>query len=467
MTPECTTEQLEFGGLRSQRVVGRFDGGELGSDGGGLLLRELALRSGLFQRLSACFRDYREPQRMQHPLEVLVAARVLGIALGYEDLVDHDALRQSKLWSLLCGTAARGGRRGRWQQLPPGKSTLNRMELTGPALEAGERYKKIVADTAGLDALLVDLFLDWHGERPERLVLDVDATDDPLHGRQEGRFFHGYYRSYCYLPLYVFCGPQLLGARLRTADRDAAEGTVEELARIVGRIRQRWPGVAIWLRGDSGFCREELLAWCEAQGVDYVLGIAQNPRLKRRLAPELEQAREACERTGQAARVFQDFRYRTLDSWSRERRVIGKAEHLPRGANPRFVVTSLSAERMAARPLYEDVYCARGDMENRIKEQQLALFADRTSAQTLRANQLRLYFAAFAYVLLEILRRWGLAGTRLARAQCGTIRLKLLKIGVRIRVSVRAVRLSFDEGFPDAGLFGQVLERLQSLPLRC
>ena len=467
MTTECSTERLEFGRLRRQRVVGRFDGGELGSDGGGLLLRELGLRTGLFQRLSECFRDYRDPQRSQHAVEVLVAARVLGIALGYEDLVDHDALRQSKLWSLLCGTA--GQRRGgaSWQQLPPGKSTLNRMELTGSALEAGERYKKIVADTAGLDALLVELFLDWHGEQPQRIVLDVDATDDPLHGRQEGRFFHGYYRNYCYLPLYVFCGPQLLGARLRTADRDAAAGTVQELERIVGQIRQRWPGVEIWLRGDSGFCREELMAWCEAQGVEYVLGIAQNARLKRRLAPELEQARRACQRSGQAERVFKDFRYRTLDSWSRERRVIGKAEHLPRGSNPRFVVTSLSAARMAAGPLYEDVYCARGDMENRIKEQQLALFADRTSAQTLRANQLRLYFAAFAYVLLEILRRWGLAGTRLARAQCGTIRLKLLKLGVRIRVSVRAVRLSFDEGFPEAGLFQQVLARVQNLPQRC
>ena len=288
-----------------------------------------------------------------------MAARVLGLALGYEDLNDHDTLRQSKLWSLLCGAAGRGGRKASWQELPPGKSTLNRMELTGPALEAGERYKKIVADTARLDALLVDLFLDWHGPQPERIVLDVDATDDPLHGRQEGRFFHGYYRTYCYLPLYIFCPQQLLGARLRTADRDAAAGTVEELERIVGRIRKRWPGVEIWLRGDSGFCREDLMAWCEAQGVEYVLGIAQNPRLKRSLAPELEQAWQACERTGQAARVFQDFHYRTLDSWSRERRVIGKAEHLPRGANPRFVVTSLGPEQMAARALYEEVYCAR------------------------------------------------------------------------------------------------------------
>ena len=315
MTTECTTERLEFGGLRRQRVVGRFDGGELGSDGGGLLLRELAQRTGLFGRLSACFRDYREPQRTRHPVEVLVAARVLGLALGYEDLNDHDTLRQSKLWSLLCGAAGRGRRRASWEALPPGKSTLNRLELTGPALEAGERYKKIVADTARLDDLLVDLFLDWHGEQPERIVLDVDATDDALHGRQEGRFFHGYYRSYCYLPLYIFCGQQLLGARLRTADRDAADGTVEELERIVGRIRKRWPGVAIWLRGDSGFCRDELLAWCEALGVEYVLGIAQNPRLKRSLAPELERARQECERTGQAARVFKDFRYRTLDSW--------------------------------------------------------------------------------------------------------------------------------------------------------
>ena len=264
-----------------------------------------------------------------------MAARVLGLALGYEDLNDHDTLRQSKLWSLPVRGRRDGAGAGRaGSALPPGKSTLNRMELTGPALDAGERYKKIVADTARLDALLVDLFLDWHGEQPERIVLDVDATDDPLHGRQEGRFFHGYYRSYCYLPLYIFCGQQLLGARLRTADRDAADGTVEELERIVGRIRKRWPGVEIWLRGDSGFCRDELLAWCEAQGVEYVLGIAQNPRLKRSLAPEMERARQECERTGQAARVFKDFRYRTLDSWSRERRVIGKAEHLPRGGQP-------------------------------------------------------------------------------------------------------------------------------------
>ena len=363
MTTECTTERLEFERFRRQRVVGRFDGGELGSDGGGLLLRELAQRTGLFRRLSACFRDHRDPQRTQHPVEVLVAARVLGLALGYEDLIDHDTLRQSKLWSLLCGAVGRGRRRASWERLPPGKSTLNRMELTGPVLDAGERYQKIVADTARLDALLVDLFLDWHGEQPERIVLDVDATDDPLHGHQEGRFFHGYYRTYCYLPLYIFCGQQLLGARLRTADRDAADGTVEELERIVGRIRKRWPGVEIWLRGDSGFCRDELLAWCEAQGVEYVLGIAQNPRLKRSLAPELERARQECERTGQAARVFKDFRYRTLgapDSWSRERRVSGKAEHLPRGANPRFVVTSLGAERLAARALYEEVYCAQG-----------------------------------------------------------------------------------------------------------
>ncbi len=421
MTTECSTARLEFAGLRRQRVVGRFDGGELGSDGGGLLLRELALRTGLFRRLSACFRDHRDPRRTQHAVEVLLAARVLGLALGYEDLNDHDTLRQSRLWSLLCGAAGRGRRGASWEGWPPGKSTLNRLELTGAALGPGERYKKIVADTARLDALLVDLFLDWHGAQPGRIVLDVDATDDPL----------------------------------------------QELERIVGRIRERWPGVEIWLRGDSGFCREELLAWCEAQGVEYVLGIAQNARLKRSLAPAMERARQACEQTGQAARVFQDFRYRTLDSWSRERRLIGKAEHLPRGANPRFVVTSLGAGRMAARTLYEQVYCARGDMENRIKEQQLALFADRTSAHTMRANQLRLYFASFAYALLELLRRRGLRGTRLARAQCGTIRLKLLKIGVRIRVSVRAVRLSFDEGFPEAGLFGQVLARLQSLPLRC
>ena len=322
---------------------------------------------------------------------------------------------------------------------------------TGPALDAGERYKKIVADTARL----VDLFLDWHGEQPERIVLDVDA-DGRCPARPPGRPLLPWVLPHLLLlaALYLL-RKQLLGARLRTADRDAADGTVEELERIVGLD----PEALAWGRdldcaGIAGSAATNCWPGARRWGWSMCWESRRTRRLKRSLAPEMERARQECERTGQAARVFKDFRYRTLDSWSRERCVSGKAEHLPRGANPRFVVTSLGAERMAARALYEEVYCARGDMENRIKEQQLALFADRTSAQTMRANQLRLYFASFAYALLELLRRWGLSGTRLARAQCGTIRLKLLKIGVRIRVSVRAVRLSFDEGFPEAGLFG-------------
>jgi hypothetical protein len=462
MTTECTTERLEFERFRRQRVVGRFDGGELGSDGGGLLLRELAQRTGLFRRLSACFRDHRDPQRTQHPVEVLVAARVLGLALGYEDLIDHDTLRQSKLWSLLCGAVGRGRRRASWERLPPGKSTLNRLELTGPALDAGERYKKIVADTARLDALLVDLFLDWHGEQPERIVLDVDATDDQLHGQQEGRFYHGYYRHYCYLPLYITCGEHVLCARLRTAQAEAAEGTVAELERIVRRIRQRWPQAAIVVRGDAGFCRDTLMTWCEQRGVDYVLGLARNSRLLGQIRRQLRQAGKACARTGQAARRFRDFRYRTLKSWGRQRRVVGKAEWLPgqRGANPRFVVTSLSREEVAGRQLYEELYCARGEMENRIKEQQLDLFADRTSTATMRANQLRMYFSVFAGTLLLIMRRYGLAGSPLARAQSGTIRSRILKVAVAVRVTARKVWLRFSSTYPHRELFERIARLL-------
>ena len=470
MHTECTTKQLAFHGLGRREVVGRFNGGEISSDGGGLLLREVEQRTHILRRLSACFTDHRDPARIEHGLASLIKQRVFGIALGYEDLVDHDELCRDRLLALLCGVSdVTGSGRprcsGRGKPLA-GKSTLNRLELT-PEAGAGEaRYKKVVANFAAMDGLLVDVFVESYETAPAEIILDVDATDDPVHGHQAGRFFHGYYRHYCYLPLYIFCGEQLLCARLRTADRDGAAGTVEEMARIVERIRARWPDVRLIVRGDSGFCREALMSWCEGEGVDYVLGLAKNARLKGLIVDELQQAQAAYEASGEAARVFKECRYQTRSSWSCTRRVVGKAEYVSKGANPRFVVTSLSKEEYDARTLYEDLYCARGDMENRIKEQQLALFADRTSTHELRANQLRLYFSSFAYVLMQSLRRLALQGTTLARAQCDTLRLKLLKVGVQVRLSVRRVWLAFAEGYPYAGLFYEVLTRLQAIPVR-
>jgi hypothetical protein len=347
-----------------------------------------------------------------------------------------------------------------------GKSTLNRLELTREAVSEEERYKKIALEESAVDRILVEVFLQAHREPPQEIILDLDATDDAVHGNQEGRFFHGYYGHYCYLPLYIFCGEHLLGARLRPSNIDASAGCREEVERIVGQIRQTWPEVKIALRGDSGFCREELMRWCEAHRVDYVLGLAKNERLKAEIAPELAQAAAEYAATAQAARVFKEFAYQTRESWSRARRVVAKAEHLEKGSNPRFVVTSLSPQAWEARALYEELYCARGEMENRIKEQ-LSLFADRTSTAFLRSNQVRLYFSSVAYLLMEALRRLGLAGTELAQAQGDTLRLKLLKIGAQIRVTVRRVWISLAEGYAYAAVFAQVYTQLRALPLRC
>ncbi len=395
----------------------------------------------------------------------------MGLALGYEDLNDHDALRHDPLLALLSDKHDLSGTKRKRAQdkgcALAGKSTLNRLELTPFDADKASRYKKIVACPKAMDALLVELFVEAYDSAPEQVILDVDATDDPLHGEQEGKFFHGYYRSYCYLPLYIFCGEHLLCSRLRKADQDGAAGTVEELSRIIERIRVSWPQVRIIVRGDSGFCRDDLISWCEAHDVDYVLGLSKNNRLKAALGPEMAQAKYLYEITQHAARVFKDFRYRTRKSWSCERRVVGKAEHLAKGENPRFVVSSLSPQTHDARALYEDMYCARGDMENRIKEQQLALFADRTSTQEMRSNQLRLYFSSFAYVLIQTLRRLGLDGTSMAKAQCDTIRLKLFKISAQIRISVRRIWIAFSESYPYADLFWQVIQRLQRIPLRC
>jgi hypothetical protein len=303
-----------------------------------------------------------------------------------------------------------------------------------------------------------------HSEPPQRIVLDLDATDDPLHGHQLGRFFHGYYKSYCYLPLYIFCGSHLLCAKLRPSNIDGAAGSVKQLDRIVKQIRQEWPNVQIVIRGDSGFCRDNIMSWCEANEVDFVLGLAKNKRLKRTIGKELHEAKQQFEATGEATRVFKDFRYRTLNSWSRERRVIGKAEHLAKGENPRFVVTTLSVDDYDASIVYEKEYCGRGDMENRIKEQQLYLFADRTSASTMRANQLRLWLSSVAYVLVNTLREVGLKDTQFAQSQCHTIRSKLFKIGASIRVTVRKVWISLSQSYPYAETFIRVLKNLRAIP---
>ncbi len=469
MPTQCNREFLEFHPSGQREVRGQFDGGEITTDAGGLLLREVEKRTGIVAQFAACFTDHREAERVEHGVKELVGQRVYGLALGYEDLNDHEQLRRDPLLAVLVEKEdptgeSRARERDRGKALA-GKSTLNRLELSKAVVEKKERYKKIALDVGAADRMLVEVFLQAHEEAPVEMVLDLDATDDPLYGKQEGRFFHGYYGDYCYLPLYIFCGDALLCARLRPSNIDGAAGSVEELERIVTQIRQAWPEVKITVRGDSGFCREELMSWCESHQVDYVLGLAKNERLKEELAPELEQAAREYAQTGRPARVFKDFVYQTRDSWARARRVVGKAEHLEKGANPRFVVTSLSAEAWEARGLYEELYCARGEMENRIKEQ-LMLFADRTSTAYLRSNQIRLYFSSVAYVLMEALRRLGLKGTELAQAQCSTLRLKLLKIGALIRVTVRKVWVSMAEGYPYAELFGRVYAQLQAAPLR-
>jgi len=470
MRTGCPAEQLEFQGLGRHAVVGAFDGGKISSNSGGLLLREVEQRTHILKRLAGCFVDHRDARQIEHSVEALIKQRVMGVALGYEDLNDHDTLRHDPLLALLSDASDVSGqtrKRARDHGCAlAGKSTLNRLELTPSTANTSSRYKKVVARPEAMDELLVDLFLEAYPTAPDELILDVDATDDPVHGHQEGRFFHGYYREYCYLPLYIFCGEHLVCARLRAADQDGASGTKEELARIIERIRRHWPQTRIIVRGDAGFCRDGLMSWCEAHDVDYVLGLAKNSRLKTALASELAQAHAQYEVTQQAARVFRDFQYQTQTSWSCVRRVIGKAEHLPKGANPRFVVTSLAATAYDARTLYEDVSCARGEMENRIKEQQLSLFADRTSTHEMRANQLRLYFSSFAYVLMQTLRRVGLHGTTMAQAQCHTIRVKLFKLGAQIRISVRRIWVAFSESCPQINLFRQILQRLQHIPLR-
>jgi len=474
MKTHCNQKTFEFQAENSREIVAHFNGGNISSDSGGLLLRQVEQITGIIRQFAGCFTDYRDPDLVEHTVEELIAQRIYALALGYEDLNDHDELRNDPLLAVMVGKKdpiGKGRIRKRDYGKPlAGKSTLNRLELTPARASSKSRYKKITVNKQSVDDFFTNVFLQSYDKPPSIIVLDLDATDDPIHGHQLGRFFHGYYGNYCYLPLYIFCGDHLLCARLRPSDIDASAGSVKELQHIVSQVRSQWPDVRIIIRADSGFCREQIMFWCEQNAVDYILGLAKNERLKKEIAEELEKAKELCEQTSQAARVYKDFEYQTLKSWSKSRRVIGKAEYLEKGENPRFVVTSLSPEKFDARTLYQEQYCGRGEMENRIKEQQLCLFADRTSAATMRANQSRLWFSSVAYTLLNALRRLGLKGTKLAKARCDTIRLKLLKIGAQIKITVRKVWVSLSESYPYQQIFKQVYENLMRLcpiPLRC
>jgi Transposase DDE domain group 1 len=446
MPTDCSADPFGFTPVEGRAVVAAFDGGAITSDAGALLLGATDRAIRLVERFAGCFQDGRAAEWVEHEVATLVGQRVFGIALGYEDLVDHDHLRHDPALAVLAGKLA-ARRRSDCAPLA-GKSTLNRLEHAPTAAAEPTRYHKIGHDPAAIERGFVDLFLDAHAKAPKQIILDLDATDDPLYGDQEGRFFHGYYDCYCYLPLYIFCGRHLLAAKLRRSNLDAAAGALEEIERIVTQIRRRWRRVRILLRADSGFAREDLMAWCERNRVDFVFGLAKNARLVAEIERELAEAQAESAATDRPARRFKDFRWSTLDSWSRRRRVVAKAEWTGGEANPRFIVTSLRPAESEAQPLYERIYCARGAMENRLKECQLDLFADRTSAATMKANQLRLWFASMAYVLLCALRRIGLRHTEFAEATCGTIRLKLLKIGALVRISVRRIKLAMASSCP-------------------
>jgi hypothetical protein len=454
---ECNQSSFGFEVHFSRQVVARFDGGTITSDGGALLLRETDRRLNMLPRLAGCFLDGRNPLLVRHSVQEMVSQRIYGLALGYEDLNDHEQLRQDPLMRVLAGKENVEDE----DEALAGKSTLNRLELSDGT---PNRYKKITFWKPALDELLVSLFLESHSSAPEEIILDIDTTDLPLHGQQEGRFFHGYYDCYCYLPLYIFCGEHVLCARLRQSNSDASAGSLLEIERVVGQIRAAWPEVRIILRADSGFCRNELMSWCENNRVDYVFGLARNKRLRRIIGRQMQEATEQWNQTGKAARLFTEFDYRVKKrkkgGWDRERRVVAKAEHLEGKENPRFIITSLSSEKWAAQKLYEELYCARGDMENRIKEQ-FSLFAGRVSAETMRANQLRLYLSVMAYVLVSGLRRLGLKATELAQAQVVTIRTKLLKIGAQVRVTVRKIWVSMASSYPWQDLYQQVWANLR------
>lgn len=438
---QCTSEKLIFKRYFRQQVVADFNGGEITSDAGALLLREADQKLGLTEAISSCFVDPRQSGKVKHSITEMIRQRVYGIALGYEDLNDHDTLRDDELMKLVVES----------------KQPL----ASAPTLCRFENW--VDRETLlRISEIFVTSFMASFDTAPEELVLDFDATDDEVHGMQECRFFHGYYDSYCFLPLYVFCGKKLLAAYLRPSKIDAAKHSWAILSLLVKRLRGRWPGVRIIIRGDSGFARWRMMRWCDLHGVNYIIGLAKNERLKAKSAGLRQQAAKQFERTGRKQRLFGEFRY-AAHTWDRQRRVIVKAEHSQQGENPRYIVTNLDGD---AQELYDNSYCARGEMENRIKEQQKDLFADRTSAHKFVTNQLRVLLASAAYILLEYVRSEGLCGTELAKAQCGTIRLKLLKIGARIVKSVRRVVVHLATGYPYRAILRRVLERLRAAPAR-
>lgn len=465
---DCKDQPLLFPELTSRPITVDFEAGHVSSDGGGLLLARLDRSYGYLHRFARNFADHRDPELIEHSLLELLRQRVYGIALGYEDLNDHDRLCVDPLLASLCGKKDPLGRNrhraGDQGKALSGKSTLNRLELTPADADASARYKKIAGDAEAIEDFFIQEYVRSLAKGTTGVTLDLDATDDPLHGDQEGKFFHGYYGGYCYLPLYIFDGDWPVLAWLRTSDRDASDGALEKVQKIVSALRKKFPQIKIRLRGDGGFCRDALMTWCELNAVKYLLGLARNAVLERKLESALEKARQLSEASeGKPARVFVELTYRA-EKWHAPRWVIGKAEWTQGQANPRFIITNENPLEFCAQELYEKEYCGRGDMENRIKEQQLDLYADRTSAGTMRSNQLRLWFSTLAYLLMNQLRRVGLPGTELARATCGTLRTKLLKIGALVRVSVRRVSVSLSSAWPLRELFRRVAARLQIIP---
>jgi hypothetical protein len=447
MKTDCTTKQLEFQGLCGKKIILTNDGEQTSTDGGLILIQLIEKQFGIIRKLATCFKDLRRQRAIKHRLFDLLFQRIAGLIQGYEDLNDHEDWRNDLLLNTILGKNP--------GHCLAGKSTLNRLELgLEQDPEYGNRYNRITWDPEKIEDLLIDLFVEHFHETPKEIILDFDATDIPIHGDQESRFFNGYYDNYCYLPLYCFSGSWPLIAKLRPSNIDPSLGTLEALEKIIPRIRRRFPDVQILLRADSGFMRDKILAWCEENGVKYVIGMARNNRLVGAIGKELYQARQEYERTGAKARVFTDITYITRSSWSHARRVIAKAEHLCRGSNPRFVVTNL--EDGDPKEIYEEIYCGRGDMENRIKEQQLFVFADRTSSTWMQANQLRLYFSTFAYIFFVLIREQGLSDTEQSGYQAGTIRLKILKVSAWVQKTSRAIRVRFPASFPYWDLWEQI-----------
>ena len=468
MDTECNADRIRFKELSGRQVLAKFDGGAITSDAGVLLLRALEERFGVIETFAECFIDHRDPAQVEHSVEELLRQRIFGLVLGYEDLNDHDALRRDFALAAACGKEEPDGS-GRRQESDQGEplanaATLNRLEQGVVQAAPDERYHKIECDLQKLRWKLVDLWISLRDQPPESVIIDLDATDVPLHGDQEQKFYHGYYGHYCYLPLYVFAGSWLVGSLLRFSGQDASADCLDTLELLVDTIEDRWPECDVMIRADSGFARNRIMTWCEARDIDYVLGLAQNERLRDRIDDPMAQAAEKYAETDEPVRMYREFRYETQDSWSKKRRTIAKVEYLHGEPNPRFVVTSLSSDEAGPKTVYEDLYCQRGEVENRIKECQLGLFADRTSSTSMDVNQLRVYLASAAYMLVCLLRRHALKGTEWANAQAETIRNGLLKIGAQIAVSTRRVWFHLASGFPNKETFAHIAERVRAGP---